>query len=136
MLFKSPPPKPTSPVDYPVGVFVKTEKGYFYIAAPGKRYRCLTRRVLESWAPQRVVESSEAACSKFSIVAKLKFRNGSLLHDVSSGKMYFISEGKRRHLQSPEAYEKIGAVDIYRGSRPLRVSLDEINLHEEGPPLT
>jgi len=47
--------------------------------------------------------------------------------------MYFISEGKRRHLVAPEAWEKIGAVDSK--VKPLRVSLDEINLHEEGEPL-
>lgn len=130
------PPRPSSPVDYPAGVFVETEKGYFYISAPNKRYRCLTKRVLDSWAPPRVVLSTEAACANFKVVAKLKFRNGSLLHDVSSGKMYFISEGKRRHLVSPDAWDKIGAVAWNNATRPIRVSLDEINLHEEGLPLT
>lgn len=136
MLFRTPTPRPDKPVDYPSGVFVHTEKGYFYIATPTKRYRCLTRRVVQSWAPPRVVESSEAACANFKVAAKLKFRNGSLLHDVSSGKMYFISDGKRRHLTSPEAWEKIGAVAWNNSTRAIRVGLDEISLHEEGPPLT
>ena len=133
MLFKSPLPRPSSSVEYPSGVFVETEKGYFYIATPSKRYHVTTRRVLDSWSPPRVVWSSEAACAKYRVAAKLKFRNGSLLQDVSDGKMYFISEGLRRHLTSPEAFEKVGAVSKNPGI--VRVSQDEINLHKEGTPL-
>lgn len=136
MLFKRPIARPTSPIDYPPGVFVETEKGYFYIAAPGKRFRCVTKRVLDSWAPPRVALSSEAACANFKITAKLKFRNGSLLQSVGDGRLWYISEGKRRHLQSPEAWDKIGAVDTASSYRTtIRVSTAEIELHEEGEPL-
>jgi hypothetical protein len=123
-------------VEYPSGVFVETEKGYFYIATSAKRYHVTTKRVLDSWSPPRVVLSSEASCVKYKVAAKLKFRNGSLLQDVSDGKMYFISEGLRRHLTSPEAWAKVGAVDAPRGAKVIRVSQDEINLHKEGLPLT
>jgi hypothetical protein len=135
MLFKHPPTRPSSPVAYPAGVFVNTEKGYFYIAGPDKRLRCITKRVLDSWSPPRVVLSSEAACENFKIAGRLKFRNGSLLHDLTNGQMYFISEGKRRNLRTPEAYDTVGAVGGARANI-LRVTSDEINLHEEGLPIT
>lgn len=127
---------PTSPVDYPSGVFVHTEKGYFYIASPTKRYRCLTARVVTSWAPPRIVETTEAAVANYKIAAKLKFRNGSLLQSMGDGKLYFISEGKRRHIQSPDWCERIGTSVRECYNTCIRVSTDEINLHEEGAPLT
>lgn len=124
---------PTSPVEYPSGVFIHTEKGYFFISSPGKRMRCITKRVLDSWSPQRVIETSEAAVVNYKVTSKIKFRNGSLIYSMADGRMYFISEGNRRHIQSPDAAERIGAP----GGRndAICVSLDEINLHPEGEPL-
>jgi Ni/Co efflux regulator RcnB len=122
---------PSSPVDYPAGTFVHSEKGWYLITAPAKRQHIISKRVLDSWAPQRVVETSEAALAKYRVVARLRFRNGSLLQDMSDGKMYLISENSRRHITSPDVLERIGAV----GERWMRVSSDEILLHPEGAPL-
>lgn len=120
------------PVEYPSGLFVKTEKGYFYIVSPSKRYRLISRRVLDSWNPQRVIETTEASVSKYRISAKMKFRNGSLIHNLADGKIYLVSEGKRRHITSPDVLERIGATrkDV------VSVSLEEIKLHEEGESLS
>lgn len=126
-------PTPSEPVRYPSGVFVRTEKGYFFIADSSKRYRCITKRVLDSWAPQRVIETSEAALANYRVSAKLRFRNGSLIHSIADGKIYLISDGTRRHVTSPEALTLIGAVG--NRSDTISVSLDEINLHPEGAPL-
>ena len=127
------PKTPSRTVEYPVGSFVETEKGYFYIAGPNKRFRFTTKRCLDSWNP-RVVHSSEAALNKYKVAAKMKFRNGSLIHSLADGKVYCISEGKRRHLTSPEAFEKVGAAKNRR--YVVSVSLAEINLHPEGEPIT
>lgn len=129
-----PQPLPSKPVEYPSGLFVQTEKGYFYIAAPGKRYRFTTKRALESYAPQRVVKTTEAALKNYRVVKKMKFRNGSLIHNIADGKVYYISEGKRRHLTSPEAFDKVGAERNRR--YVVSVSIEEINLHPEGEPIT
>lgn len=123
----------TDPLDYPSGTFVHTEKGYFFIANDHKRFRCITKRVMESWAPQRVVETTEAAVSAFRVSAKLRFRNGSLIHSISDGKIYLISDGYRRHIQNPDWFENLGAVRDRNNVQA--VSLDEINLHPEGEPL-
>jgi len=122
---------PTSPVVYPVGSFLKTEKGYFYIMDNTKRFRFLSERVLASWRPHRVIVTSEAAVSKDRIAAKMKFRNGSLIHNIADGKIYLVAEGKRRHITSPDVLVRIGAT----GKDVASVSLDEIKLHEEGVPL-
>lgn len=119
---------PTSPVEYPSGVFIHTEKGFFFIHSEGKRMRCITERVLDSWSPQRVIETTEAAVAKYRITSKIRFRNGSLIYSIADGKMYFISEGKRRHIVSPDASKRLGV----RWREATWVSQAEINLHEEG----
>jgi len=125
------PPLPTKPVVYPVGSFIETEAGYFYISGPAKRFR-LTKRVLDSWAPHRVVVTSEAAVQKYKAWGKMPFRNGSLINNIADGKIYLIENGKRRHITSPDALERLGASfnDV------VPVSLDEINLHEIGEVLS
>ena len=122
---------PSEPVKYPVGLFVETEKGYFYIAAADKRYRITTKRCLRSWSPQRVARTTEAALAHYRIAAKMKFRNGSLIHGFADGKIYLIENGKRRHIVSPDVFDRIGG----RAGEVVAVSLNEINLHPEGEPL-
>lgn len=121
----------TEPTSYPNNSFVKTERGYFYIVNESKRFRIISKRVLDSWSPHRVIETSEAAVANYRVAAKMKFRNGSLIHSMSDGKMYLVSDGLRRHITSPEALTRIGA----KRSDAVLVSLDEIKLHEEGEPL-
>lgn len=128
---KSKKTKPTSPTEYPAETFVHTEKGYFYILSEHRRFFIITKRVLDSWSPQRVVETTEAAVAGYRVAAKLKFRNGSLIHNLADGKIYLVSQGKRRHVTSPDVLTKLNA----RYEDVVRVSLEEINLHEEGAPL-
>lgn len=122
---------PSKPVEYPVGSFLETEKGYFYINSPGKRYRFTTKRCVTSWSPQRVVRTTEAALANYRVVRKMKFRNGSLIHGFADGKIYLIEGGQRRHITSPDAFDRIGGTV----NQVVAVSLDEINLHPEGEPL-
>jgi hypothetical protein len=110
---------------------VKTQRGYFYIASPAKRYRVLSERVLNSWAPPRVVDTTEAAVSKYKTTSKLKFRNGSLIHNLADGRIYLIVNGKRCHIESPDVLSRLGATT----SDIIHVSSDEINLHELGEAL-
>lgn len=126
---------PTSPTEYPVGSFVKTEKGYFYIVFKVKRYRLTSERVLKSWSPPRVVETTEAAVSKYRIAAKMKFRNGSLIWNIADGRIYLVENGKRRWLKNPDSFYLVGLdpADLkWNWERIQHVSQDEINLHEQG----
>jgi hypothetical protein len=122
---------PTEPVEYPIGSFVKSELGYFYIFSNSKRMRFISKRVLDSWSPHRVILTSEVALEKYRVSSKMKFRNGSLIHNISDGKIYLIEEGKRRHVTSPDALERIGA----GRSEVVSVSLDEVKIHELGEEL-
>ena len=125
-------PAPLS--EFPQGIFFKTEKGYFYIPKHGIRYRFITTRVLDSWHPPFIVEARESdpAVKKLRITAKMKFRNGSLLYSQANGKMYLISNNKRRHIVNPDILAGLGR----RRLDAVWVSEAEINLHQEGEPLS
>jgi len=64
----------------------------------------------------------------------MKFRNGSLIHNIADGKIYLIVEGLRCHVTSPEAFERIGAKRDAK--HVVSVSLAEIRLHKEGPEIS
>lgn len=119
--------------EYPAGTFLKTENGYFYVYDATTRYRFTTTRVLESWSPQRIAEASEtdAAVAKMKILAKMKFRDGSLLYSHADGKMYLVSDRKLRHITNPDVLTALGA----NRKEAVWVSLDEINLHKLGETL-
>jgi hypothetical protein len=123
---------PDGPLEYPIGSFVRTDKGYFFILSNSKRLRFITKRVLDSYSPLRVILTSEEALSKYRVSSKIKFRNGSLINNMGDGKIYLIEEGKRRHVTSPDALERIGAST----SDVVLVSLEEIKLHEIGEELS
>lgn len=118
--------------EYPKGTFLKTEKGYFYVMGSDKRFRFSTKRVLDSWAPQRITETTESNISNLRVVAKMKFRSGSLLWCQADGKMYLVSDNKVRHITNPDILAGLGATR----NDAVWVSDSEINLHEEGEPLT
>ena len=122
---------PDKPVDYPPGTFIHTERGYFYIVSDTRRMRLTSKRVLDSWRPPRVVETTEAAVSKYRVSTKLRFRNGSLIHNIADGRIYLIVEKKRCHVVSPDVLERIGATS----KDVIHVSEDEIKLHELGESL-
>jgi hypothetical protein len=117
--------------NFPTGTYVHSEKGYFYIVSPTKRFWFTTNRVLESWAPQRIVETTEQNLVKCRIGAKMKFRDGSLLWCQADGKMYLVSDRKIRHITSPDILSGLGVSH----KDAVWVSEDEINLHDLGESL-
>lgn len=123
---------PTKPVDYPSGVFIQTEKGYFFILNSTKRYYIITKRVLDSWNPQRVIRTSEAAVVNYKIAARLKFRNGSLIHNLSDGKIYLISDGERRLITNPDVFITLNVKGGKNSKEIVTVSQREIELQPEG----
>lgn len=126
----------TTPTRYPNATFVKTEKGYFYIVSGTKRYRIISERVLASWSPPRVVGTTEAAVSKYRIAAKMKFRNGSLIWNLSDGKVYLVEEGKRRWVRNPDVFNTLGLDPTRQMKEVMCVSQAELDLHPVGEDLT
>lgn len=124
-----PVPLRTEKTDYPYGMCVETERGFFLIRDK-VRFRISSDRILWSWRFDPV-ETTESAVKHFAIAGKLGFRDGTLINNLADGKMYLVSKNKKRHITSPDAFDKYGL----HLSDMLTVSAEEANLHEDGDDL-
>jgi len=132
MLFRRSQPKslPTSPQNYPSGACVRSESGEYYIKGT-RRYRIISGRVRASWGFPRVIETTDAALANYKIAGRVGFRDSTLIYSISDGKIYLVSDNKKRHVVSPDVLERLGAtVDDC-----ITVSDAELRLHETGEPI-
>jgi hypothetical protein len=129
MLFKS---KKSNPQTHnftptvPSGLIALTEKGDYYVKGM-KRFKFISERARDSWG-LTIVTTSEAAMFNHAISGVIGFRDGTLVKDLSDGKIYLISDSKRRHITNPD-------VLIWMGVEPILVSQKEISTHAEGEKL-
>lgn len=107
----------------PSGLIAITEKGYFYIKGK-KRFKFISERAVFSWGLP-IIETKEFVMSEYPISGIIGFRDGSLVKDISDGKIYLISDNKRRHIVEPDVLEWIGSEIIQAGQK-------EIFVHAEG----
>jgi hypothetical protein len=114
------------PTNFPSGIAVKTDKSTYWIK-DGKRYRLISNRAAHSWCFTTVL-ATEAALTGIKLVGKLGFRDGTLIKNISDGKMYLVSQNKRRHIVDPDSFLKYGL----DRSRVVEVSESEINMHDLG----
>lgn len=121
---------PTNKTDYPTGVCVKTETGYWYINGKYKN-KIKNARVFKSWSFPLVIETTDSAIAHMPRAKALGFRAGTLVRDISDGKVYLISENTRRMLGSPESYDILGL----KRRDAIWAAHDEIILHPEGEAL-
>lgn len=117
------------PTIFPSGLAVKTEKGIYWIK-DGKRFKLISQRAADSWA-FTTVNATEQAVSAMRLAGKLGFRDGSLIKNIADGKMYFISQNKRRHIVDPDSFDKYGL----DRSRVIEVSEIEAAAHDLGDDL-
>ena len=122
-------PLVTSVTNFPSGIAVKTDKGIYWIK-DGKKYRLISDRAASSWC-FNTVEATETAVSGMKLAGKLGFRDGTLIKNIADGKMYLVSQNKRRHITSPDVFIKYGL----DRSLVVEVSDMEINMHELGESL-
>lgn len=123
-------PPPQEPVNYPSDVVVETESGYWFIKGKSK-LRIFSDRCLASWQVD-VLPGSDASVSKFKKAGVLGFRNGTLVKNIADGHYYLISDNKRRHIVSPDVFDKYGFnIDV-----TMVVAQAEIDIHEEGEVLS
>lgn len=119
----------TAKTKFPSGLFVETEDAFYYIKGETK-FKLYSERVFRSWnAPASLATTSALAGFKYGGV--LGFRDGTLIHNIADGKMYLVSGNKRRHILSPDVFDKFGL----DRSRMIEVAAAEISLHEEGEQL-
>ena len=114
------------PIVFPSGLAVKTEKAIYWIK-DGKRFRLISDRAANSWA-FTTVKATEQAVSLMKVAGKLGFRDGSLIKNIADGKMYLISQNKRRHIVDPDSFDRYGL----DRSKLIEVSESEIKAHDIG----
>ena len=116
----------SSPTNFPSGLAVKTDKATYWIK-DGKKYRLISDRAADSWSFP-TVNALESALSGFKLAGKLGFRDGTLIKNISDGKMYLISQNKRRHITSPDVFNCFGL----DRSKLIEVGEEEVNMHDLG----
>jgi hypothetical protein len=113
-------------IDFPSGVAVKTESGTYWIK-DSKRYKLISDRAAKSWSFM-TLNATDHSVAKIKIVGKLGFRDGTLIKDISDGKMYLVSQNKKRHISTLDLFDIYG----FNRSSVIEVSKQEADMHELG----
>lgn len=116
----------TLPTNFPSGLAVKTEAASYWIK-DGKRFKLISDRAEQSWSFP-TVNATESALVNIKIAGKLGFRDGTLIKNIADGKIYLVSQNKRRHIISPDSFNKYGL----DRSLIIEVSDMEANMHDLG----
>jgi hypothetical protein len=110
----------------PGGLIARTEKGDFFVKGD-KRFKFISNRARDSWK-LKIIETNELAMQNIKIAGVIGFRDGTLIRDISSHKIYLISDYKKRHVVAPDIFKSLG----YRMSDVILVSSKEAGVHQEG----
>lgn len=113
----------------PGGLIASTEKDD-YLVKGDKRFKFVSSRARDSWN-LRIVKTTEFAMSAYKVAGIVGFRDGTLIRDISTHKIYLISDYKKRHVVSPDTFKNLG----YSMKDVLLVSSKETIVHQEGEPL-
>lgn len=119
----------TKPILIPSGLAVKTDRATYWVK-DGKRFRLISERAEKSWSFPTVL-ATEESISAMKVVGKLGFRDGTLIKNIADGRMYLISQNKRRHIKDPDLFDRYG---LDRSSL-IEVSEAEANMHDLGEDL-
>lgn len=111
----------------PSGIAVRTPDGRSWIIKNDKRFEVPTPRVLDSWSIN-TIDIVGPVLDRYNAGGVVGFRDGTLIQDMSSGKIYLIENSKRRLLTNPDI------LDILDW-RVILVSKSEADLHTDGEDL-
>jgi hypothetical protein len=114
------------PTNFPSGIAVKTEKATYWIK-DGKRFKIVSDRAEKSWS-FTTVNATEGSLINIKLVGSLVFRDGTLIKNIADGKIYLISQNKKRHIVDPDSFDKFGL----DRSKVIEVSAFEVSMHELG----
>lgn len=110
----------------PSGLIAHTESGYFYIK-DNKKFTFVSDRAMLSWNLP-IIKTKDSIMSSKIKSGILGFRDGTLVKDISDGKIYLISNSKRRHVVDPDVLEWLNT-DI------IQIGQKELFVHSEGEKL-
>jgi hypothetical protein len=119
----------TLPTNFPSGIAVKTDRATYWIK-DGKRFRLISDRAEQSWL-FTTVHAAESALINSKVIGKLGFRDGTLIKNIADGRIYLISQNKRRHIVNPDSFDLYGL----NRSSIIEVSEIETNMHDIGEDL-
>ena len=101
--------------------------GSFYYVKGNKRFKFVSEKAMRSWNLP-ILKIDATFLNKLTPGGTLGFRDGSLVKDISDGKIYLISDSKRRHVVDPDVLQWIDTDIIEAGQK-------EVLIHQEGEPL-
>jgi len=101
--------------------------GSFYYVKGNKRFKFVSEKAMRSWKLP-ILKIDATFLNKLTPGGTLGFRDGSLVKDISDGKIYLISDSKRRHVVDPDVLQWIDTDIIEAGQK-------EVLIHQEGEPL-
>lgn len=110
----------------PSGLIAHTETGYFYIKG-NKKFTFISDRAMLSWNLP-IVKTKDSIMSSYTRAGMIGFRDGTLIKDISDGKIYLVSDSKRRHIIDPDVLEWLNT-DI------IQIGQKELFVHSEGEKL-
>jgi len=110
----------------PSGMIAKTEKGDFYVKGE-KRFKFISDRARDSWR-LRIIETSELAMSHCRLAGVVGFRDGTLIKDISNGKIYLIVDNKKSQIVDPDDLKVLG----FAKKDIISVSKKEADFQKEG----
>lgn len=116
----------TSPTNFPSGIAVKTPSASYWVK-DGKLFKIVSDRAEKSWSFNTVM-AEDSALSGMKVAGKLGFRDGTLIKNIADGKIYLISQNKRRHVVNPDSFT------LYGLDRSLVIEVSELetNMHNQG----
>jgi hypothetical protein len=121
------PPVPLASVQ-PVDGLMITDGTSCWLISGGKRRKCYSDRVRRSWSLDPILVTT-AAAKVIPLAGTLGFRDGTLIKDITSGRIYLISRSRARLVANPDV------LDILGRDRIIEVSKSEIDIHLEGEPI-
>lgn len=111
--------------DFPDGFCVETERGSYYIKVG--RYKFVSKRAKESWNLP-VIKAKFAAIEHIPLLATLGFRDGTMIEDFSTRKLYLISKSRKWLVDSPDTLGRYGLEHV----KPVVASAEEVGAHRDG----
>jgi len=106
---------------------VELDGDVFYIK-DGKKWR-VSEAVGVSWAFPRIVKINAKALEGTPLGGSFGFRDGSLLEEIGSRKLYLVSAGKAFHVTNPYTLKTLG-LEPYVDA--ILVSREELAIHVDG----
>jgi hypothetical protein len=126
-LFKKKSQKTIKPAPFIPSGLIGSNAGNFYYVKGNKRFKFVSERAMKSWCLP-VLSVDAKFLNTLTSGGTLGFRDGTLVENVADGKIYLISDSKRRHVVNPDVLQWIDSKIIDAGQK-------EILIHQEGDPI-